>query len=253
MADRLIDLDALALRSGEAAWMEMDLDPAAPVLGGEELGFEEAPVLARVDVSRTTSGYALRLRADVVVLGTCARCLGPARLALAIDAREVDQGEVADPELRQPLRRRGPPRPGCLAARFDRPRPARAPRLPTRLCGTLRDLRHLAQRGRARNPRPRGRARSPICEAAGAHGMTLSRGPDLRPWSLSLRFPASWPSRRSVSPAPAATSVAPTMPLRHRASTSARSATARGCRTGSARRAGPTPAARSSSPTKRPS
>ncbi len=102
MSERLIDIDALALRSGEATWMEAVLDPDPPVLGGEELGFEEAPVTARVDISRTTSGYALRLRARVVVSGTCARCLGPARLVLDIDAREVDQGEVEDPELRSP-------------------------------------------------------------------------------------------------------------------------------------------------------
>jgi len=102
MAERLIDLDALALRSGEAAGMEADLEPALPVLGGEELRFEVMPVATRIDVSRTTAGYALRLRADVVVLGTCARCLGPARLELGIDAREVDQGDVEDPDLRTP-------------------------------------------------------------------------------------------------------------------------------------------------------
>jgi len=102
MAERLIDLDALALRSGEAERIEIDLAPAAPVLGGEELTLEATPIAALVDVSRTTSGYALRLRADAVVLGTCARCLEPARLELAIDAREVDQGAADDPELRSP-------------------------------------------------------------------------------------------------------------------------------------------------------
>jgi len=102
MAEALIDLDALALRGGEAERLAMDLDPAPPRLGGELLEFAAAPIATRVDVSRTTSGYALRLRAEVVLLGTCARCLGPARLELAIDAREVDQGEVDDPELCSP-------------------------------------------------------------------------------------------------------------------------------------------------------
>lgn len=102
MSERLIDLDELALRSGEASSMEVVLDPESPVLGGERLTFESTPLTARVDVSRTTSGYALRLRSPVVVTGTCARCLGPARLALDIDAREVDQGEVDDPDLRSP-------------------------------------------------------------------------------------------------------------------------------------------------------
>jgi uncharacterized protein len=102
MSERLIDIDAMALKSGEAATLEVVLDPEPPLLGGEQLGFEEAPATARVDVSRTTSGYAIRLRARVVVSGTCARCLGPARLVLDIDAREVDQGDVDDPELSSP-------------------------------------------------------------------------------------------------------------------------------------------------------
>ncbi|MCB0875327.1 MAG: DUF177 domain-containing protein [Solirubrobacterales bacterium] len=102
MSERLIDLDELALRSGEAARIDVVLDPEPPRLGGEALALESTPVTTRIDVSRTTSGYALRLRAGVVVLGTCARCLAPARLELGIDAREVDQGEAEDPELSSP-------------------------------------------------------------------------------------------------------------------------------------------------------
>jgi uncharacterized protein len=102
MADRMIDLDALVLHSGEADRMEMELSPTAPILGGEQLTLETDPITARVDVSRTSSGYALRLRAEAVLLGTCARCLGPARLVIEIEAREVDQGQVDDPELTSP-------------------------------------------------------------------------------------------------------------------------------------------------------
>jgi uncharacterized protein len=102
VTERPIDLDALALRSGEAERIELDLEPEPPVAGGEEIAFESTPIAARVDVSRTSSGWALRLRADVVVLATCDRCLGPARLELAIDAREVEQGDADDPDLRSP-------------------------------------------------------------------------------------------------------------------------------------------------------
>jgi uncharacterized protein len=102
MQERPIDLDALALRSGEAEAIELDLEPEPPVAGGEELGFESTPIAACVDVSRTSSGWALRLRANTVVLATCDRCLGPARLELAIDSREVEQGEADDPDLRSP-------------------------------------------------------------------------------------------------------------------------------------------------------
>jgi uncharacterized protein len=55
-----------------------------------------------IDVSKTTSGYAARLRGNVVVGGTCARCLGPARLELEIDAREVDQDDSDDSDQRSP-------------------------------------------------------------------------------------------------------------------------------------------------------
>ena len=74
MAERLIDLDALALRSGAAAWIEADLDPEPPLLGGEQLAFEATPIKGRVDVSRTTSGYALRLRAGVAAPTSARAC-----------------------------------------------------------------------------------------------------------------------------------------------------------------------------------
>jgi uncharacterized protein len=102
MVELPIDLDGLALRSGESERIDLDLEPAPAVAAGAELAFESTPIGARIDVSRTTSGWALRLRAELVVAATCARCLGPARLQLAIDAREVEQGEADDPDLRSP-------------------------------------------------------------------------------------------------------------------------------------------------------
>jgi DUF177 domain-containing protein len=97
MSDRLIDLEALALRSGQAGRVDLDVTPEPPTLGGEALTIEEDPIRLRIDVSRTTSGFALRMRGRVALAGTCARCLGPARLLLDIDAREVDQA-TADPD-----------------------------------------------------------------------------------------------------------------------------------------------------------
>ncbi len=97
-----IDLDALALRSGQAEVLELTLSPAPPVVGGAALELEEPRVGARVDVSRTTSGYALRLRLEAVLAGECTSCLGPARWRLEIDAREVEQSGAGDPELLSP-------------------------------------------------------------------------------------------------------------------------------------------------------
>jgi uncharacterized protein len=97
-----IDLDALALKGGEAARLDVRLRPEPPVLGGEKLPLKGDDVEVRVDVSRTSSGFALRLRTETVVTGDCARCLGPAELAVSIDAREVDQPSTDDPEMRSP-------------------------------------------------------------------------------------------------------------------------------------------------------
>lgn len=97
-----IDLDALALRSGSAATLELDVEPERPVVAGERLELSEPLARARVEVSRTTSGYALRLRLATAVEGTCSRCLGAARVEVKIDAREVEQASENDPELLSP-------------------------------------------------------------------------------------------------------------------------------------------------------
>ena len=101
-ASTIVDLDALALRSGEAARLDLSLRPDAPVVAGEVLTMESDPARARVDVSRTSSGFALRLRLETTVAGTCARCLGTAEREVGIDAREIDQGGSEDEELRSP-------------------------------------------------------------------------------------------------------------------------------------------------------
>ena len=57
---------------------------------------------ARLDVSRPTHGYALRLRFPFAVEGPCMRCLEPASVGTEVDAREVDQQDTDDEELRSP-------------------------------------------------------------------------------------------------------------------------------------------------------
>lgn len=97
-----IDLDALALLGGQAARLDVTLLPEPPVLSGEQLSIAEQPLRARVDVSRTSSGFALRLSAEATLAGTCARCLDPAERRVSLDAREVDQPTTEDPEMRSP-------------------------------------------------------------------------------------------------------------------------------------------------------
>jgi uncharacterized protein len=85
------DLGRLQLKSGEGRRVDLDvrLDPLA--LGGQTYSADGARVSARLDVSRTTSGYSLRLRYDAALHGPCMRCLEESERRFAIDAREVDQ------------------------------------------------------------------------------------------------------------------------------------------------------------------
>ena len=121
MADRTIDLEALGLRSGQAVRIDMEVSPEPPVLGGERLELETDPISLRVDISRTSSGFALRLRGEAVVLGTCARCLGPARL-VARDRRPRGRAGRGRPRRRaeSPYIDEAPARSRSLAPRRDR-------------------------------------------------------------------------------------------------------------------------------------
>ena len=96
-----IDLGRLGLSSGEGASRSAGVAVDAVELGGQRYTAPGAVVDARLDISRTTSGYALRLRYDVRLEGPCMRCLDDAAHELSIDAREVDQPGGGD-DLRSP-------------------------------------------------------------------------------------------------------------------------------------------------------
>jgi len=97
----ILDLGRLGLSSGEATALtpSVTLDPVE--LGGQRYTTPGAVADARVDVSRTTTGYALRLRYGIKLEGPCMRCLEAAGQELSIDAREVDQPGGGD-DLRSP-------------------------------------------------------------------------------------------------------------------------------------------------------
>lgn len=97
-----VDLTRLALSSGEGRRLELDLDPGGVRLGDADYRFEPAVVEARLDVSKTATGWALRLRFAGGIAGPCMRCLGPAREPIEVDAREVDQTGAEDEELISP-------------------------------------------------------------------------------------------------------------------------------------------------------
>ena len=91
----LVDLERLALSSGQARAFDVEvaLDPIE--LAGQDYEPAGGGVNARLDVSRTSTGYALRLRFATELTGPCVRCLEPASTEVRVDAREVDQPSSA--------------------------------------------------------------------------------------------------------------------------------------------------------------
>jgi uncharacterized protein len=97
-----IDLARLALKSGQGRRLELEVNPGPIRLGGQRYERARRPLLARLEVSRTSSGYALRLNFEAALEGPCVRCLGPAELSVPVEAREIDQAGAGDEELRSP-------------------------------------------------------------------------------------------------------------------------------------------------------
>ena len=98
----IIDLGRLSLAHGEGARLDLPvgLDPLE--LGGQSYDPGAGSVEARIDVSRPSNGYAFRLRFPLRLAGPCMRCLEPAAVETEVDAREVDQSDTDDEELRSP-------------------------------------------------------------------------------------------------------------------------------------------------------
>ena len=98
----LIDLDTLHLRPGEGRRVDTETRIEPLLLGGQRYAVDGGTVDTRLDVSRTVSaGYALRLRFDAPLEGTCMRCMAEAMPVIAVDAREIDQPGEAE-ELHSP-------------------------------------------------------------------------------------------------------------------------------------------------------
>jgi uncharacterized protein len=99
---RTLDIDRLALVPGGGTRLDLAVDPGAVELGGETYAGSGEPADARLDVSRTASGYAFRLRFGVDLSGPCVSCLEPASRRVEVDAREVHQPGSNDDELESP-------------------------------------------------------------------------------------------------------------------------------------------------------
>ncbi|MET0558085.1 MAG: DUF177 domain-containing protein [Solirubrobacterales bacterium] len=102
MSQTIIDLSRLTLAYGDGTRLDVPvrLDPFE--LGGQTyLAVPESPTV-RLDASRPSGGHAFRLRFPVHLEGPCMRCLEPAQLDAEVEAREVDQADTEDEELRSP-------------------------------------------------------------------------------------------------------------------------------------------------------
>jgi DUF177 domain-containing protein len=98
----IVDLERLALSSGQARTLDLEVGLEPIELGGQTYATADGGNEARLDVSRSSTGYALRLRFATELIGPCVRCLEPAATEIEIDAREVDQPMTNDEELRSP-------------------------------------------------------------------------------------------------------------------------------------------------------
>jgi len=98
----IVDLDRLNLSSGGGKRLDTPVTPGSLELGGQEYVSKPVVVEARLDVSRTSSGHAFRLRLPLRLEGPCMRCLEPAHLDVEIDSREIDQPISGDEEMLSP-------------------------------------------------------------------------------------------------------------------------------------------------------
>jgi uncharacterized protein len=98
----IVDLSRLSLSHGEGRRLDFPvrLDPIE--LGGQTYASSPEAVQARLDISRPSGGYAFRLRFPLRIDGPCMRCLADATVETEVDAREVDQADTDNEELRSP-------------------------------------------------------------------------------------------------------------------------------------------------------
>jgi DUF177 domain-containing protein len=87
----VFDLGTLSLSSGEGRRLQLPVQVDSFSFGGQDYSVAGRTVDALLDVSRTTTGFSLRLRFSAELDGPCVRCLEPAGRDVDVDAREVDQ------------------------------------------------------------------------------------------------------------------------------------------------------------------
>ncbi len=92
----VIDLRRLDLTPGAGARVEVPVVLEPITLGGQPYAPEPREVETRLDVGASGSGTGLRLRFHTTLHGACQRCLAPAAVQVAVDAREFQASGRTD-------------------------------------------------------------------------------------------------------------------------------------------------------------
>jgi uncharacterized protein len=100
--ETVFDLSRLHLSPGEGRRLELPVELAPFELGGQTYIADPVAPKIRLEASRHSSGFAFKLNFPVHIEGPCMRCLEPASIDLEVEAREVDQMNTADLDLRSP-------------------------------------------------------------------------------------------------------------------------------------------------------
>lgn len=89
-----LDLDRLGLKPGGGVREESLVSLQAYSFSGQSYEPADSPVPVLVDVSRTTTGYVVRVRFAAVVKGPCMRCNDDQGFAVAIDQTDVHEPQL---------------------------------------------------------------------------------------------------------------------------------------------------------------
>jgi uncharacterized protein len=100
--ETVFDISRLNLSTGEGRRLELPVELAPFELGGQTYVPDPAAPTVRLEASRHSSGFAFKLNFPVHIEGPCMRCLEHAAIDLDVEAREVDQADTADSDLRSP-------------------------------------------------------------------------------------------------------------------------------------------------------
>jgi uncharacterized protein len=98
----IIDLGRFSLTYGDGKRIDLPVSIGPVELGGQSYRLTPASTQVRLDISRPARGYAFRMRFPIRVGGPCMRCLEEAEVETEVDAREIDQRDTEDEELRSP-------------------------------------------------------------------------------------------------------------------------------------------------------